>query len=208
MNDSEKLLTELKNIRLIMERSSRFLTLSGLSGVLIGLYALIGATLVIYMLIGYKNTIEIFRIENGMVASIIMIALLVLLLSLVTIFLLTIKKARKEQKAIWGPGSKLLLINLLIPLVAGGALATVLIFQQHYGLIASVLLLFYGMALVNAAKYTRQEILWLGIFEIVLGLLAAVLPQIGIYFWAFGFGILHIFYGLVFLREERKIKTA
>ena len=68
MNDSEKLLTELKNIRLIMERSSRFLTLSGLSGVLIGLYALIGATLVIYMLIGYKNTIEIFRIENGMVA--------------------------------------------------------------------------------------------------------------------------------------------
>ena len=137
-----------------------------------------------------------------------MIALLVLLLSLVTIFLLTIKKARKEQKAIWGPGSKLLLMNLLIPLVARGTLATVLIFQQHYGLIASVLLLFYGMALVNAAKYTRQEILWLGIFEIVLGLLAAVLPQIGIYFWAFGFGILHIFYGLVFLREERKIKTA
>jgi hypothetical protein len=204
MSEKEKLLSELKDIRNIMERSTRFLSLSGLSGILIGLYALIGAFLA-YRLV-YIQFASNYRQEyvNDVIVSIFIIGASVLILSLFTIFLLTIKKAKKEQKPIWGTGSRLLLLNLLIPLVTGGILITILTYRGYYGVISPSFLIFYGLALVNAAKYTRPEILGLGIIEIVLGLIAAILPGYGLYFWAFGFGVLHIVYGFVFLKYDGK----
>jgi hypothetical protein len=204
MSEKEKLLSELKDIRDIMERSTRFLSLSGLSGILIGLYALIGAFLA-YRLV-YIQFASNYRQEyvNDVIVSIFIIGASVLILSLFTIFLLTIKNAKKEQKPIWGTGSRLLLLNLLIPLVTGGILITILTYRGYYGVISPSFLIFYGLALVNAAKYTRPEILGLGIIEIVLGLIAAILPGYGLYFWAFGFGVLHIVYGFVFLKYDGK----
>ena len=131
----------------------------------------------------------------------------VLILSLITIFLLTIKKARKENKPLWGPGSKLLLLNLLIPLITGGILISTLALRGYYGIISPSFLIFYGLALVNAAKYTRPEILGLGIVEIILGLIAAVFPGYGLYLWATGFGLVHIIYGAIFLSVENKQKA-
>jgi hypothetical protein len=204
MSEKEKLLSELKDIRNIMERSTRFLSLSGLSGILIGLYALIGAFLA-YRLV-YIQFASNYRQEyvNDVIVSIFIIGASVLILSLFTIFLLTIRKAKKEQKPIWGTGSRLLLLNLLIPLATGGILIIILTYRGYYGVISPSFLIFYGLALVNAAKYTRPEILGLGIIEIVLGLIAAILPGYGLYFWAFGFGVLHIVYGFVFLKYDGK----
>jgi len=204
MNESEKLLTELKDIRNIMERSSRFLSLSGLSGILIGIYALIGA-FIAYRIV-YIQFPSQYRQEcvNNVIISIFIIGASVLILSLFTVFLLTIKKARKEQKPIWGPGSKLLLLSLSIPLITGGLLTAILVYRGYYGVVSPCFLIFYGLALVNAAKYTRPEIMGLGIIEIILGLIAALIPGYGLYFWAFGFGVLHIVYGFVYLRYESK----
>lgn len=204
MNDSEKLLGELKNIREIMDRSSRFLSLSGLSGILVGLYALVGAFLAYRIL--YIQLLSNYQPEqlDDVLLQLLIIGVSVLLISLVTIFTLTIQKAKKEKKAFWGPGSKLLLLNLLIPLLTGGILISILIFQGYYGIVSSNFLIFYGLALVNAAKYTRPEILGLGIAELVLGLIAAIFPDYGLYLWAFGFGVLHIVYGFIFLRNESK----
>ncbi|MCY1719868.1 hypothetical protein OU798_05910 [Prolixibacteraceae bacterium Z1-6] len=202
MNDSEKLLNELKDIRTIMERSSRFLSLSGLSGILVGLYALAG-TIWAYQII-YIQFPNSFGKEYlpDVPSQVFLIGVGVLILSLITIFFLTIKKARKEKKSIWGPGSKLLLLNLMIPLVTGAVLVAILTMREYYGLLCPTFLIFYGLALVNAAKYTRTEILGLGIVEIVLGLLAAMFPAYGLYLWALGFGVLHIIYGSVFLTHE------
>lgn len=207
MNDSDKLLTELKDIRNIMERSSRFLSLSGLSGILIGIYAIIGAFMA-YQIV-YIQFPSHYRQEyvNEVLIQLFVIGATVLLLSLLTIFILTIKKARKEKKAIWGPGSKLLLLNLLIPLVTGAILITTLLFRGYYGVISPAFLIFYGLALVNAAKYTRPEILGLGIVEILLGLIAAIFPGYGLYLWAVGFGVVHIIYGALYLRIESKGKA-
>lgn len=208
MNESEKLLSELKDIRSIMERSSRFLSLSGWSGILIGIYALIGAYIVQRLV--YIQFPSKYRLEhaNDVLVPILLIGLSVLILSLFTIFLLTTKKARKERKPLWGPGSKLLLLNLLVPLATGGFLIIILVYRDYYAAVSPCFLLFYGLALVNAAKYTRPEILGLGLIEIILGLIAAVFPEYGLYFWAFGFGILHIVYGAVFLRHENKKSDA
>ncbi len=206
MNDSDKLLTELKDIREIMERSSRFLSLSGLSGILIGIYAIIGAFLA-YRIV-YIQFPSNYREEyiNDILIQLFVIGACVLILSLITIFLLTIKKARNEQKPIWGPGSKLLLINLLIPLLTGAILISTLTLRGYYGVISPAFLIFYGLALVNAAKYTRPEILGLGIVEIFLGLIAAIFPGYGLYLWAVGFGVVHIIYGAIYLRYEGKQK--
>ncbi|WP_321375597.1 hypothetical protein [uncultured Draconibacterium sp.] len=208
MNDSEKLLSELKDIRNIMERSSRFLSLSGLSGILVGIYALIGAFFVYRVVyIQFPSSVRQEYI-NDTLTSVFIIGITVLILSLFTIYILTVKQAKKEQKPIWGPGSKLLLINLLIPLATGGILTTVLALRGYYGVVSPCFLIFYGLALVNAAKYTRPEILSLGLVEIVLGLLAAIFPGYGLYFWAIGFGIVHIIYGLMFLNREHKNSEA
>ena len=208
MNESEKLLNELKDIRNIMERSSRFLSLSGLSGIMVGIYALIGAFFA-YRIV-YIQFPSAVRQEyiNDMLTAVFIIGITVLVLSLFTIYILTVKQAKKEQKPIWGPGSKLLLINLLIPLATGGILTTILAFRGYYGVVSPCFLIFYGLALVNAAKYTRPEILSLGLVEIVLGLLAAIFPGYGLYFWAIGFGILHIIYGFMFLNRENKNSEA
>lgn len=204
MNESEKLLSELKDIRNIMERSSRFLSLSGLSGILVGLYALIGA-FIAYRIVYVKFLSDYLQEHiNNVLIQIIIICTSVLILSIFTILFLTINKARKEKKQIWRPGSKLLLINLIIPLVTGGLLVSILTFRGYYGVISPCLLIFYGLALVNAAKYTRPEILSLGIIEIVIGLVAAIFPNLGLYLWALGFGIVHIVYGFIYMRNESK----
>lgn len=207
MNDSEKLLGELKDIRNIMERSSKFLSLSGLSGILVGLYALVAA-FVAYpftkMQLPAQNQTEFIM---ALLLYMVPIAAIVLIVSLLTIFLLTIKQAKKEKKPIWGPGSKLLLLNLLIPLVTGAILITIFIVRGYYGIVSPAFLIFYGLALVNAAKYTRPEILGLGIVEILLGLIAAIFPGYGLYLWAVGFGVVHIIYGAAYLRKKSKQKA-
>uniref|UniRef100_UPI003216806D hypothetical protein n=1 Tax=uncultured Draconibacterium sp. TaxID=1573823 RepID=UPI003216806D len=207
MNDSDKLLAELKDIRTIMERSSRFLSLSGFSGILIGIYALIGAFMA-YRIV-YIKFPSTYRQEyiTDVLIQLFVIGAVVLILSLITIFLLTIKKAKKENKPIWGPGSRLLLLNLLIPLVTGAILISTFTLRGYYGITSPAFLIFYGLALVNAAKYTRPEILGLGIVEILLGLIAAIFPGYGLYLWAVGFGLVHIIYGAIYLRNESKQKT-
>jgi hypothetical protein len=57
------------------------------------------------------------------------------------------------------------------------------------------MLIFYGLALLNASKYTLKEIRYLGMSEICLGLIASAWVQFGIVFWGIGFGMLHIIYG-------------
>jgi len=207
MNDSEKLLKELKDIRSIMDRSSRFLSLSGLSGILIGILALIGAFLAYRIIYFDFPAINGEELRTEAVKNLFILGLSVLILALITIFLLTIKKAKKEQKPIWGPGSKLLLMSLLIPLVTGGILISIWVFRGYFEVISAAFLIFYGLALVNAAKYTRPEIFGLGIVEILLGVVAAVFPGYGLYLWAIGFGVVHIIYGIVFLSNESKQKS-
>ena len=192
--------SELSSIRSLMERSAKFISLSGLSGILAGIYALVGAY------VGYKMVYQegsglSFRgaYVNDPVVSwpLFLVALTVLVLSLVTGILLTIRQAKKRDESYWNPVSKRLLTSMLIPLITGGLFILILIFKAQYGIIASACLIFYGLALVSASQYTFNDVKWLGFCEILLGLMAALLPGFGIVFWVLGFGILHILYGAI-----------
>lgn len=196
MKTKDNYLEEIKEIRKMMEESSRFLSLSGLSGILVGLYALAGAFLA-YKIV-YSSTFNYMETPaSGIVNQLFGIAAMTLLLSLVTIIWLTRRRVRKAGKKFWNAGSKLMLVNLAIPIISGGVLIIVFVLRGIYEIVSPACLIFYGLALINAAKFTRQEIFYMGLFQIVLGLLAALFPRLGLFFWAIGFGAIHIIYGAV-----------
>lgn len=203
MKTTENYLAEIKEIRKMMEESSRFLSLSGLSGILVGIYALIGAFLANSIL--YTNQLSGWMLDENSVPDLLLIATVVLLASLLTVILLTYRRAQKTGNKIWNPGSRLMLLNLAIPLLSGGILILIFIFREIYEIAAPGCLIFYGLALANAAKFTRQEIFYMGLIQIALGILAALLPSLGLLFWAIGFGLIHIIYGTVmYLKYEHK----
>ena len=118
-------------------------------------------------------------------------------LSVVTGIYLTTRKAKKNGEKIWDTSSRRLIFNFLIPLVAGGLYILIILAQGKYGQTGGLMLIFYGLALVNASKYSIGDIKYLGFTEIVLGLIAALYPGYGFYLWVIGFGVMHIIYGSI-----------
>jgi hypothetical protein len=208
MKNQSQSIEDIKAIRKIMEESSRFISLSGLSGVFAGITAIVGALVAWYFILeqGSIHYDEYFRSLSVKETSILRWQLIadaafVLVFSVLFALYFSIKKAKRDGKKFWTPISKRMLINLLIPLVTGGIFIVVLLIQNNIQLIVPGFLIFYGLALVNAGKFTFGEIFYLGILEIITGLTAAFFPGWGLVFWIFGFGILHIIYGLVMYRK-------
>ena len=194
----EEIQDELVSIRNLMERSSKFISLSGLSGVLAGIYSLSGAAFAYFMI--YRGTSRVYTALNFHTNPVILydlvaVALLVLLLSLVSGVILTSIKAKQKGQPIWGKVSRLLLFHMAIPLITGGILILIFLFRGYYGIVSPTSLIFYGLALIGASNFTFTMVKYLGLCEIALGLIAACLPGYGLLFWAIGFGVLHIVYG-------------
>jgi hypothetical protein len=208
MKSDTKSIEDIKAIRKIMEESSRFLSLSGLSGIFAGITAICGALAAYFFILDYGSIHydEYFRSLSAKETlvlrwQLIADAALVLVLSVLFALYFSIKKAKRDGKNFWTPISRRLLINLLIPLATGGVFIIVLMLQNHIQLIVPGFLIFYGLALVNAGKFTFSEVFYLGILEIITGLVSAFFPGWGLIFWIFGFGLLHIIYGLTMFRK-------
>jgi hypothetical protein len=187
----------------MMERSSRFISLSGLSGVSAGICALAGDWVALRWIRDYYGKGGIvahygYREDNAysLKERLLLLAVGVLAAALVTSTFFTWRRARRNGLPVWDHTSRKLAINMAIPLIAGGLFVLGLYFRQDWDIVAPGCLVFYGLALVNASKYTLTDIRYLGILEIVLGCINLYYAQWGIYFWAIGFGVLHIVYGL------------
>ncbi|MEM8968347.1 MAG: hypothetical protein AAGE93_18145 [Bacteroidota bacterium] len=195
-------LQDISEIRSIMERSSRFISLSGLSGVMAGIYALIGAGLAHWCLTLYRaGGLGSYRTVAG---YLFLIAGVVLLLAIGTGIWLTTRRAREQGQRIWDATARRLVVHLMIPLAVGGIFALILVGQGYTGIVAPSMLIFYGLALINASKYTLTDVMYLGLAEVALGLLATIVIGYGLLFWAIGFGGLHIVYGAsMYYKYER-----
>ncbi len=191
--DSKDYLKDISEIKDLMNKSSRFISLSGLSGVLAGTYALIGAAIAYFLVLNYSN--GILTLNGWVFRSCILTLALVGVLSVLTGFLLTTRKAKKQGAKIWDNTSKRLVFNFLIPLVVGGLYILIILSQGKYGQSGGLMLIFYGLSLVNASKYSIGDIRYLGYIQIVLGLIGAWKPGYGYWLWVLGFGIMHIVYG-------------
>lgn len=183
---------DLKAIRKIMEESSRFLSLSGLSGIIAGIIAVFGYIIAAVVIrspqVADKEQLEMILFLD---------ALIVLIAALGIAVYLSIRKASRRKLKIWTPTTRKMLLNLMLPLITGALFILVFFLDANYDYIIPSMLCFYGLALLGAGKFTFGEIQYLGIFELCTGIFALFIPALGLIAWVFGFGILHILYGLV-----------
>lgn len=205
MNEQQQSLEAIHDIKKMMERSSRFISLSGLSGVSAGICALIGSWLAHPYVLGNRNPFINERVALKYAAEgdyrfytqvwLVWIAIGTFVAAVVSAFIFTYTKSKKQGIPMWSNSSRRLMVNVAIPLVVGGIFLFYLLQYGTFGLVAPGCLFFYGLALINASKYTLGEIRYLGYGQIILGIINLNFVGSGIYFWAVGFGILHIIYG-------------
>ncbi len=193
----EKHLQDLSEIRSLMERSSKFISLSGLSGISAGLIATIGGIIAYFTLLP-MDKIGIVFYDNNLLFTLVSIGSLVLVLSLSSAIFFTLKKAKANGAKVWTNTSKRLLESMLVPLITGGLFCLYLLKHAPH-LIDSATLIFYGLALLSASKYTYDDIKKVAYLEIVLGLLAGLATHwsISLLVWTVGFGVVHIVYGII-----------
>ena len=195
-------LENLSEIRNLMNRSVKFLSLSGLSGVFAGVYAIIAA-FVVFSYLDYSLYINSYAIRD--IQFLVLVALVTLLLTITTAYFLTKNKAKKNQVKLWDKTSKKAFYQMATPLFCGGVICLILIVTNKFGLVSPFTLIFYGLSLVSVSEYTFKTIKFLGFFEILLGAINLVLIGYGIVFWVIGFGLLHIIYGsFMYYKYDRK----
>ena len=199
---------DIKTIKKIMEESSRFLSLSGLSGLFAGFLAVLGGCIAHFVILKNGNPFlkeslailpenEIFSLKIQLLAD----ALIVLALALAGSFYFSFRKARQKKQRIWTPVSKRMLVSLLIPLISGAFFILIFILDNQWQFIIPAMLVFYGLALISAGKFTYSEVFYLGLAELLTGFASAVFHVFPVFFWITGFGFLNILYGLFMYRK-------
>lgn len=209
----EEVKQTLDDIRAMMAKSSRFQAISGVSIIMVGIYASVASFLVSPMLRGW-NWLALPCDASGnitlntphLIHMTVLAALLLFVLSFATVTVMAWRKAKRLNLPLSLDKRMFqMLINFFIPLLAGGVLCLALIVQHHYGLTSSIMLIFYGLALVNMQHYTYPVFRFLGYAELILGFVDCFTVHYSLLFWFLGFGLLHILFGILYtLRLGKK----
>lgn len=214
MNTANQPLQTLHDIKSMMERSSRFISLSGWSGISAGLCALAGAWLAVTRMVAYKRSLSLsfgeiespdkLMARDALAKELLIIAAVVFTAAFVSAFIFTYLRSRKAGIAIWGRSAMRLMWNTVIPMAAGGFVILRMFELGYYLLVAPCCLIFYGLSLLNGSKYTLGEVRYMGYGQVILGICNLWFLGYGLIFWAAGFGLLHIVYGaLMWWKYER-----
>ena len=196
MNTVDEHMKEISEIRSMMERSSKVLSLSGLSGISAGIVALVG----VFFAQWVHTRVPQDRVLEVLIGD----ALVVLLLALGLSAVFSVRMAKRKGLPVWTATSRHMLTDLAIPLLAGGVFCLALLLHEAYSFLPGTMLAFYGLSLVSASKYALKELRYFGYLQLTLGCVALFLPEEGLNLWALGFGAFHIIYGLLmYLRYER-----
>lgn len=196
----------LQDIKKMMEKSSRFISLSGWSGIAAGIFGIAGA-IIAQQILSRDNTQTTASPDSWatLERSLILLAIVVFVCAFVSAFLFTYFRSRRDEIAIWGTTARRLIWNTLFPMLVGGVVILQLIANRNYSLIVPAMLIFYGLGLVNGSKYTLGEIRYMGYLQVLLGLLSLWTPSAHLLLWGLGFGVLHIIYGIgMWWRYDRK----
>ena len=204
MKNERDYIQDIAEIRSMMERSSKFLSLSGWAGIMAGIYALAG-TYIAWRLFGFNPKEVVYTgVSSAQLLQVILLAVVVLVFAIGTAVYDAFRKAGIRKEKAWNATSKRLLGNMAVPLITGGIFVLIVAGKGLTGLVIPLTLLFYGLALYSAGRFTYNEVRVLGLAEILLGLISSLFIQYSLIIWAAGFGLAHIIYGLyMFYRYER-----
>jgi hypothetical protein len=201
-------LQDIEEIRSLMEKSSKFISLSGWAGIFAGVFALMGSYIALTYLDFNPQSLSVDPENNPFqqkqIFSVVQLALIVFLLAISFALFFTHRRAKRKDELLWTPKAKRLVINMAVPLFTGGILILFFISKGFIGFVAPFSLLFYGLALFTISKFTFDEVKILGLIEILLGLISVYKVSLGLLFWAIGFGVVHIIYGIyVYFKYEK-----
>ena len=201
--NSKDYLRDISEIKNLMSKSSKFISLSGLSGIFAGIYALIGAG---YYYFSFDKKIDnSIQLTTELVYSIAAIILIVSIATTFTTIFFTSKRAKLTDENAWDITAKNLIKSYLTTLSIGGVYIIINLLQENYTHLIALILLFYGLALINASKHTNNIVKPLGIIEVVFGLFCALFPKYSFWGWVFGFGVVHIIYGsIIYFKYDKK----
>lgn len=210
MDSQHPPLETLQDIKRMMERSTRFISLSGWSGISAGVCALGGAWAAHSRIDRFLHPAvgrNYYHSDSGalLMKDLMLIAAVTFAAAFISAFIFTWWRSRRNGTPMWDTTVQRLAWNTILPMVVGGIVLLRAIELGYFTLIAPGCLIFYGLALVNASKYTLGEIRYLGYGQLILGIINLWVVGGGLYFWAAGFGILHILYGaIMWWKYERK----
>lgn len=201
---NKKITDDLAHIRSMMERSSRFISLSGISGIVAGIIGVVTGFWASKMIEHTsRNSTQEFYFPQELVLKLILLGGSALFLALAFGIFFTVRKSKKQGLSIWTSTTKSILMHLFTPLLVGGIFCLALIHYQIHGLVAGTMLVFYGLALVSAEKFTFSDVKYLGFCEIILGLISLFWIGKGLLFWTIGFGFMHIIYGIILYKKYK-----
>jgi hypothetical protein len=208
MKKDKDYLQDIEEIRSLMEKSSKFISLSGWAGIFAGVFALLGSYIALTYLDFNPQSLSVDTENNPFqqtqIFSVVQLALIVFLLAISFALFFTHRRAKRKDELLWTPTAKRLVMNMAVPLFTGGILILLFISKGFIGFVAPFSLLFYGLALFTISKFTFDEVKILGLIEILLGLISVYKVSLGLLFWAIGFGVVHIIYGIyVYFKYER-----
>ena len=199
--ENKEALNTLNDIKEMMERSSKFKAISGLSIIIIGILASLVSAYIYFFLGDYHiNTPAKWR-------TTVIIAIALLVVAFTTVFVMSYLKAKRfKLRFAFDTTMRRLLLNFFVPMAAGGLLCIALLTQQHYGLVSSITLIFYGLALINCSHFSYHELRYLGYAELALGLIDCFMVDYALLTWFLGFGVLHIVFGIIFMLKYGRRK--
>ncbi len=209
-NNNDATLEALQEIRSIMDRSARFVSLSGWSGIWAGLSALVGA----FIARGWLMDPEFQTIGKRLDTTpdyfdpfsvrLMMLGMGVFIVALCGALFFTWRKAQRSNQSLWNTASRQLLYQAFFPLFAGGVFCVTFVYYGCGMFVGPACLVFYGLSLISASRHTLSDIRYLGMLDVALGCCNLFFPGYGLYFWAAGFGVLHIVYGAVMWNKYDK----
>lgn len=215
--DNSKHLDDIKDIKNMMNKATKFSSLSGFSIIAAGFLAIIGGFLIYSdlefflhegKLMGYSNLIESEAGSEDFqrkIKLLLFVGAIIFSCSVLIFYVAGLKKSKRQQMVFWNPSMVRALKSLFVPVIAGGIFSILLIGHGFVGMVAPATLIFYGLGLINSSKYTYGEIEVLGYIELILGLIASFFMGFGLLFWVIGFGFCHVFFGVIFyLRHDTK----
>lgn len=207
MKSPQDAVDHLDHIRSIMERSTTFMSLTGLSGVMAGIFGLLTTAVIAYGLgtAFFDDTAKMHLANNAELRYMIVgVAAAALFVTLATAVTLTVRKARSKGLSVWDKVTQRFAVHLFLPLSAGGLFTIALALDGQLDFVCPAMLLFFGLSLLNASRFVQCDMFWLGTAEVALGLVASFVPTLGLILWGAGFGLATLIYGtLMYYKYER-----
>ena len=190
--DAREAEENLRVIRALMERSTKFSTFSGLSGVCAGMASIIGCIITrLYIPDPGAFPVQFLALWST-----------VIVIAVGADYLLMKRRAAQVGKRVLSRLGKQMVIAS-VPGLGTGAIVTFYLLQHHLlGSVYPFWMLAYGLAVSATGLFSQREVSLLGVAFLIAGAACLFATGIGLPMMAVTFGGFHIVYGLAMSRKE------